>query len=393
MSDNHTPDEEHFEPSLNEDFDFGEEEPLHRPAQKTAAPLLIKRLTWGVVAITFGVILSLGYKIFGTPHHTTAVTAVTPAPVAIAPPSPPPPAHMEVSHVQMPHSTEAADAFATPPSPVVAHISPPVIPEPTPAHIVAPTPIPVTPMPANAPVTSPAPTPVTAPATIAPVPAAPTTTSITTTETIQELQRELFSPENPTGSEPAKTTVIVQNDLPTQHQVADLTTGLNKLNHQIDYILNQIKYLDSYTREVSDNLNKLNDSINTMDHRISTLSNTTSTLSQDMGNVRQDMGSVRSEVGHVKQVLREDGLDMNLGAIATPAQQQKKQHIPTNGAITLETPEYIVHAVIPGRAWLKSSKGQIITVTEGETLGNYGKILVIDAANGVVLTSSGIAFR
>ena len=412
MSDKETPEDEHFEPSFNDDFDFGEEEPLQRPAQKTTSPMLIKRLIWGVVIVVFSVIVSLGYKIFGSrPSHPVTTTVVSI-------PTPPPPAHLEVSHIEMPpHSTEAANAFSMPEQPTSAsphnihasHPTTPVPPTPTtvpvpataPTHAVNPMPepstaqtpaipatvsTPVTPDSTHAPVTNAlAAAPLPTSASTAPAPTT-TTTTISTTGTIQELQRELFSPENPTTSEPAKTTVIVQNDLPTQHQVAELTTGLNKLNHQIDYILNQIKYLDSYSREVSDNLNKLNDSINTMDHRISALSNTTSTLSQDMGNVR-------SEVGHVKQVLREDGLDMNLGAIATPQQQQRKQRIPTEGAITVETPEYIVHAVIPGRAWLKSSKGQIITVTEGETLGNYGKILVIDATNGVVLTSSGIAFR
>jgi len=64
-----------------------------------------------------------------------------------------------------------------------------------------------------------------------------------------------------------------------------------------------------------------------------------------------------------------------------------------NSTLTYTAPEYVVHAVIPGRAWLKSSEGQIITVTEGDTLDKYGTISIIDAANGVVLTSSGTSFR
>ena len=56
-------------------------------------------------------------------------------------------------------------------------------------------------------------------------------------------------------------------------------------------------------------------------------------------------------------------------------------------------PEYKVHAIIPDRAWLKSTKGQIVAVAEGDSIESYGRIIVIDAPNSVVLTSSGIAFH
>jgi len=435
MSDTNRPDDEHFEPSLNEDFDFGEEEPSNRPARKSASPIILKGFTWIVVLLVFAVIAVMGYRIFGsarpsipnkealshpahievhleTPHPIVA-PHVIPAPMVKEPPlndvnnafstpnAPAPETHVPhvplhqpaapTIHAPIEAKTETPSHLPLPTHPVSTHIPTPVTPVPPPTPMPIPLVMPAMPEP---------------PKTIEPLiqPIAPqaATAIPVKTETIQDLQRELFSPES---IEAPKTMVVA--DIPTQHQVTELTTGLNKLNHQIDYILNQIKYLDSYTREVSDNLNKLNDSINTMDHRLSTISNTTSTLSQDVGsvrsevgnvrsevgNVRTEMGTVRNEVGHVKQVLREDGLDMNLSTIATPAQSQRKQTVPMEGTITLEEPEYVVHAVIPGRAWLKSSKGQIITVTEGETLGNYGKILVIDAANGVVLTSSGIAFR
>lgn len=182
-----------------------------------------------------------------------------------------------------------------------------------------------------------------------------------------QAQKELFTPST-------KSAAVKPSTTSTASDISHVTQGLNKLNQQIDYILGQIKHLDSYSQEVSDNLTKLNDAIQTMDTRLSNLTNTTSTLSKD--------------VGHVKQVLKNDGLDVNLSAISGQHRKEEK-----NATISIEEPEYTVYAVIPGRAWLKSTKGQIITVAEGDQLGNYGKILVIDAANGVVLTSSGIAFR
>lgn len=186
------------------------------------------------------------------------------------------------------------------------------------------------------------------------------------------------------------------------HQQTQKTLeAFTKLNQQMENNLNQIKYLDSYTREVSLNVEKLSAQVTAMDNRIQALTHLANSLSKDLG-------KVRNEVGYVKRVIGDEGPDIATGA---PTGRQRNMDYPYPNAledgidcataprkkggagIRNEDLEYVVHAVIPGRAWLKSAKGQIITVTEGENLGNYGKILVIDASNGVVLTSSGITFR
>lgn len=56
-------------------------------------------------------------------------------------------------------------------------------------------------------------------------------------------------------------------------------------------------------------------------------------------------------------------------------------------------PGLTVYAIIPGRAWLRSSNGKTITVAEGDAIGEYGKVLKIDAGNGVVITTSGATLR
>lgn len=58
----------------------------------------------------------------------------------------------------------------------------------------------------------------------------------------------------------------------------------------------------------------------------------------------------------------------------------------------IPTPKYIVHAVIPGRAWLKNGN-QIFSVTEGQEIEPYGKILTIDARLGTIVTASGQVLR
>jgi hypothetical protein len=362
MSENKTPGDEPQEASFNEDFDFGEgdhEVPHVIRGNEKQGPN--KKLFVGIFAAIIVVVGALGYKFYGsssksaTSAQSTAATT-TPSPIAKK-------------------EKEAAESFDVSPPPISSKATT-ATPSATRdqnfgdlAQAFSST-----------------------DQAAVPPPAPPTTAK---EGTIQDLQKELFAPEHPKAAQTSPTTAEGKTDASTvksaQAQLGTVVsatdvTGLNdslsKLSQQIDYISNKIKYLDSYTHEMSDNLNKLNETITSMDSRVSTLTNTTSSLSKDVGNVR-------NEVGQVREVLREDGLELSPTSVAP----HKRRASNGDAKVLIEEPEYMVHAVIPGRAWLKSSKGQITTVTEGDTIGNYGKILVIDAANGVVLTSSGVTFR
>jgi hypothetical protein len=50
---------------------------------------------------------------------------------------------------------------------------------------------------------------------------------------------------------------------------------------------------------------------------------------------------------------------------------------------------YTVQAIIPGRAWLKSDNGDTITVAEGDTVKDVGRITKIDPYDGVVEINTG----
>lgn len=54
--------------------------------------------------------------------------------------------------------------------------------------------------------------------------------------------------------------------------------------------------------------------------------------------------------------------------------------------------QYTIQAIIPGRAWLKTQQGKIITVTRGNTVPGYGTVTDIDVENGLVRTRSGAVF-
>lgn len=50
---------------------------------------------------------------------------------------------------------------------------------------------------------------------------------------------------------------------------------------------------------------------------------------------------------------------------------------------------YTVQAIIPGRAWLRANNGDTITVTEGDTIRDAGKVTRIDPYDGIIEINTG----
>ncbi len=149
-------------------------------------------------------------------------------------------------------------------------------------------------------------------------------------------------------------------------QVNELQYTLNDIAQELSSNISNVKHLETTLKQMSDAMLTLNNNINLVDKRVLGLTESVDHLSQD--------------IVAVKNIIVEEDLDLASTKMV-------------NQPIVYKTPEYVVHAIIPGRAWLKSSSGQIVTVTEGDTVGNFGKIAVIDTDNGTVLTSSGTTFR
>ncbi len=152
----------------------------------------------------------------------------------------------------------------------------------------------------------------------------------------------------------------------------EINATLDSISEEMTLNVNQIKHLETTITNLAATVEQLNKSISAMDNRVLGLTETVDGLAQDLSNV--------------KKIIADEDIDL-AGTNSVRFSGTKKQ------SISNSSQEYTVHAIIPGRAWLKNSAGQIITVTEGDKLGDFGSVATIDAANGVVRTSSGITFR
>lgn len=152
----------------------------------------------------------------------------------------------------------------------------------------------------------------------------------------------------------------------------EINATLDSISEEMTLNVNQMKQLESTIANLSSTLDQINKSISAMDNRVLSLTETVDSLAQDLTNV--------------KKIMVDEDIDLTSPNTLKMSPKGRAPKINTNN-------DYTVHAIIPGRAWLKSADGQIITVTEGDKVGDYGTVAVIDAANGLVRTSSGITFR
>jgi hypothetical protein len=108
------------------------------------------------------------------------------------------------------------------------------------------------------------------------------------------------------------------------------------------------------------------------------LQNKLEDLNMRLASMESTIARIGRSVQETKQPAKE---------AATPATVASNAYAPPRNIGPHST--YSVQAIIPGRAWLKSDDGETITVAEGDTLKNYGRIMKIDPYDGIVQIDTG----
>lgn len=156
-----------------------------------------------------------------------------------------------------------------------------------------------------------------------------------------------------------------QNDQQLETQNADLVKRVSDLEMQIGQLNSQLSAATQMNTSNQAQISSLIKSIDNMQTQMAKLNNAMQVMVHAVGQTNNS----------------------NTGGFINP-----------NGggggsaAGNINTPDYYVQAVIPGRAWLKNADGQILTVTQGDPVPGYGTVSLIDAQNGIVMTSTGVKF-
>lgn len=133
----------------------------------------------------------------------------------------------------------------------------------------------------------------------------------------------------------------------------------------IDRKLSSLQQNSAKTR---DEITSLNDNVETLNGSLTGLGDKISVLNKSIAMLSEEVRQQQEEIARLK----------------------KKPKPPKKYKQTRPKLKYVIQAVIPGRAWLMSNKGTMITVRLGSIIPGYGKVRLIDAHQGLVLMSSGV---
>lgn len=172
--------------------------------------------------------------------------------------------------------------------------------------------------------------------------------------------------------------------------VAAKPNQLDLLDENMKKSQERMNKLESKFSELMDSMGSLNQGMSQVTRELSSISDSVQKLNKDVKTLKSQAQSTQQAV-QPPQTLKQQS-DSDMQAVYSGNKYETKSAPPSQTSVG-SAATMSVHAIIPGRAWLKSKDGSTLTVTEGDTLDRYGKVLVIDASNGVVITSSGVTLR
>ncbi len=103
-----------------------------------------------------------------------------------------------------------------------------------------------------------------------------------------------------------------------------------------------------------------------------------------MDEMAKRVNRIESSLNQITQLLQQNAPSANKSQATN---MESTPMMPVRSAVPRVT--YSVQAIIPGRAWLKADTGDTVTVAEGDTLRDYGRIAKIDPYDGVVEIDTG----
>ena len=148
------------------------------------------------------------------------------------------------------------------------------------------------------------------------------------------------------------------------------------------------KEIDSITKSNSTKINEIEKDLQLTAGKIVNVDRNLGLIQQDISQLTQVVKALTEQVAELqaaRQAIKADAADRaRRSGQAAAGSTQKAPHV---------SQTMTIHAIIPGRAWIRTQDGKTLSVAEGDMLGQFGKVLKIDAATGSVLTSSGATIR
>lgn len=131
---------------------------------------------------------------------------------------------------------------------------------------------------------------------------------------------------------------------------------------------------------------KLETSAQTINAEVTDLQNSTQNLQASMDSVNTQLSQLNATLA-----VLTDKIQAQENKIVASKKKVKPRVITAPKIVKQEL--YYVLAIVPGRAWLKGSNGDTITVGAGTEIPGHGRVVNIDSQLGYVTTDSGSVIR
>lgn len=170
---------------------------------------------------------------------------------------------------------------------------------------------------------------------------------------------------------------------------AELDEAVSKTKQDLEKSLGGLKKdISSLTESNTLKIQELNKDLELTAGKIVNVEKSLGDIHQDITQLTQIVKSLTEQMGELyasREAQKTDQANKARKASSIAASDAPKKNIVSQSMT--------IHAIIPGRAWLRTQEGKTLSVAEGDMLGEYGKILKIDAPTGTVITSSGVTIR
>jgi len=187
-----------------------------------------------------------------------------------------------------------------------------------------------------------------------------------------------MTPQAPTVSPPSSVKTVSRPTVPsysppvtrryTPPVNSSSDSGLNQR------VVNKLDLLEQGLSSSQSDIGNIGNNLDGLKNRLTGLTNTIEQLNKSIAMLTREVRQQQDQIAEIKHKRK-----------AKPRRVARKSRAKKTA--------YYIQAIIPGRAWLKTSKGSTITVSEGTAVSGHGRVKIIDPHQQEVVMSSGEVIR
>lgn len=132
--------------------------------------------------------------------------------------------------------------------------------------------------------------------------------------------------------------------------------------------------------QISQSQGALQSKLDEMAGQLATSRDQIATLTTNIDQSKQDIAAINQNISSIVSSLQ--NVTTTLQKLTT---KPKPKKVIRRAALV----HYHIKAIVPGRVWLESSAGKLVTLRVGDKLAGYGTVDLISPRQGLVITSSG----